>query len=135
MDETAPRPAGRYIHVEPSQLLRLATASGMELAVGDHAVSRVILVADLELVRRTLGLIDQATHLEHEQRVAILEDGHLRVRRLALVLVGEATAQTPDLGRQRCALDRPARHIDLMDALVADVAVAKVPEPVPVVMD
>ena len=128
-------PPGVTLHVEPSQPLGCATALGMELAVGDHAVGRVILVGDLELERRILGLIDQAAHLEDQQRVAVLEDGHLRVGRLALVLVGEAAAQAPDLGGQRRALDRPAGHVDLVDALVADVAVAEVPEPVPVVMD
>src|SRR5262249_2825531 len=36
---------------------------------------------------------------------------------------------------QRGALDGPAGYVDLMNALVADVAVAEIPEPVPVVMD
>ena len=67
----------------------------------------------------------------------------LRVGRLALVVIAEAAAQAEDgLGeggaramtgtRRR---DQPAGFVHLVDALVADVAVAEIPEPVPVVMD
>src|SRR5262249_3709701 len=62
------------------------------------------------------------------------ENSHLGAGRLTLVLVAEPAAEAPDLGRQRGALDGPAGHVDFVDALVADVAVAEVPEPVPVVM-
>src|SRR5262249_24104535 len=40
-----------------------------------------------------------------------------------------------DLRRQRRPRDGPAGDVHLVDALVADVAVAEIPEPVPVVMD
>src|SRR5262249_2610441 len=49
--------------------------------------------------------------------------------------VGKSAAKAPDFGRHRRAFDGPAGDIDFMNALVADVAVAEIPEPMPVVMD
>src|SRR5262249_56666022 len=67
--------------------------------------------------------------------VAELHDGHLHVRRLPLVALGEPAAQAPNFRGQRGPGDGPAGDVDLVDALVADVTDAEVPEPVPVVMD
>src|SRR5207253_9957860 len=44
-------------------------------------------------------------------------------------------AQAEDAARQSGPGDCPAGLVDLVDALVADVAVAEVPEPVPAVMN
>src|SRR5207248_8192146 len=57
------------------------------------------------------------------------------VRRLPLVLVAEPAADAEDRARQRPVLDGPAGDVHLVNALVADVAVAEIPEPVPVVVD
>ena len=98
-------------------------------------------VADL-LAVEALGL--QAADLEDELGVAVVHDGDLGVGRLALVAIAEPAAQAEDgLGERRAGAvpararsrDQPAGNVHLVDALVADVAVAEVPEPVPVVMD
>src|SRR5207237_4113974 len=47
----------------------------------------------------------------------------------------EPAAQTNDAPRQRGVGYAPAGDVHLVNALVADVAVAEIPEPVPVVMD
>src|SRR5262249_23321018 len=47
----------------------------------------------------------------------------------------EASAEAPDPARQPGVRDGPAGDVHLVDALVADVAVAEIPEPVPVVVD
>src|SRR5439155_10167155 len=49
--------------------------------------------------------------------------------------VGESSAQAPHLGRQGGPFDRPARHVEFVNALVANVAIAEIPKPMPVVMD
>ena len=66
----------------------------------------------------------------------------LGVGRLALVVVAEPAAEAEHglgegraAGRRARSRDQPAGDVHLVDALVADVAVAEVPEPVPVVMD
>ena len=98
-------------------------------------------VADL-LPVETSGL--QAADLEDELGVAEVHDADLGVGRLPLVVIAEPAAQADDgLGERRAGAvparargrDQPAGDVHLVDALVADVAVAEVPEPVPVVMD
>ena len=75
----------------------------------------------------------QAAHLEDQLRVAEIHDRDLRVRRLSLVLVAEATAQADHALGERGAGNAPAGDVHLMHALIADVAIAGVPEPVPVI--
>src|SRR5690606_22833038 len=58
-----------------------------------------------------------------------------RVRGFALVFISESAPQAPDAIGERCSGNTPAGDIHLMDTLVADLAVAEVPEPVPVVVD
>ena len=77
-------------------------------------------------------------HLEfHHLLLAALvefEGGVQGVGRLLVVVEHEVAADGADLGRILHA-QAPARDIHLVDALVADVAVAVVPEPVPVVVE
>ncbi len=89
-----------------------------------------------------LGL--QAADLEDELGVAVVHDADLGVGRLALVVIAEPAAQAQDgFGESRAGAvparaggrDQPAGDVHLMDPLVADIAVAEVPEPVPVIMD
>ena len=54
---------------------------------------------------------------------------------LYIVIDGEPSPQANDHFRQRVLLQAPAGHVHLVHALVADVAVAVVPEPVPVVVE
>src|SRR5262249_15135795 len=107
----------------------VAVDEGTSLKVGD--------VADLGAVVGTGG---EAADLEDELRVAVVNDGDLGVGRLALVLVAEAAAHADDrlrIGRAGSSRggDEPAGDVHLVDALVANVAVAEIPEPVPVVVD
>src|SRR5262249_9699474 len=76
----------------------------------------------------------QAAHLEDELSLAVVKDAYLSASRLALVLEADASAEADDtLGESRTG-DRPAGPVHFMDALVADVAVAEVPEPMPAVV-
>src|SRR5207253_4213155 len=49
--------------------------------------------------------------------------------------VTEPAAQADDAPRQCSARNAPAGFVDLVDALIADVAVAEIPEPVPAVVN
>src|SRR5438045_1556099 len=80
----------------------------------------------------TLGW--QAADLEDELRLAVVEEGQLRVGGLALIGVTESAAEAEDALGQRGAGDHPAGLVHLVDALVADVAVAEIPEPMPIIM-
>src|SRR5205823_168744 len=78
--------------------------------------------------------------LEDELGLAEVHDADLSVGRLPLVVIAEPAAEAEHgLGVSRAGTrgtrDQPAGDIHLVNALVADVAVAEVPEPVPVVMD
>ena len=87
------------------------------------------------LVIFAVPAVDQSAVLEDDLRPAEVDDGQLRVRRLALVLVAEAAAQADALVRHGPLGHRPAGNVHLMHPLVADLAVAEVPEPVPVVVN
>src|SRR5437879_570595 len=80
----------------------------------------------------TLGW--QAADLEDELRLAVVEEGQLGVGSVALVRITEPAAEAEDALGQRRAGDHPAGLVHLMDALVADVAVAEIPEPMPIIM-
>src|SRR5207247_660708 len=59
----------------------------------------------------------------------------LRVGRLAVIDVAEASADADHRLGQPLLAEAPAGDVHLVDALVAEVAVAVVPDPVPVVVD
>ena len=79
-------------------------------------------------------LTDRRSELQHLVDFRIQEGGNLRVRRFLIVVEQEMPAHRLNPARQADA-EAPAGHVHLVDALVADVAVAVVPEPVPVVVD
>src|SRR5439155_3640912 len=76
----------------------------------------------------------QAAHLEDQPLLAVVVDADLRVGRLAVVGVAEAAADADDRTADVVAAQAPAGDVHLVDALVAQVAVAVVPGPVPVVV-
>jgi hypothetical protein len=80
------------------------------------------------------GPLGKAPDFEDDARPAIVEDHHLRIGGLAVVNVSQAASDAHDARREFHLADRPSRHVHLVDALVAQVAVAGVPNPVPVVM-
>src|ERR1019366_8402783 len=76
----------------------------------------------------------QAAHFKNQRRSFVIVDDDLRVGRLAVILVTDASADAERVTRQSGLTEKPARDIHLVNALVADVAVAVSPEPMPFVM-
>src|SRR5579862_4698917 len=76
-----------------------------------------------------------AADFKHDFAVAVIECGDLGIGRLLIVIVDVLAAGGDDGHGQAGTAEAPARDIHLVDALVADVAVAGVPEPVPVVAE
>src|SRR5215468_4761937 len=76
----------------------------------------------------------QAAYLEDQLTVAVVENANLRVGGLAVVDVAEATADAESRAAQLVLAQAPAGDVHLVDALVAQVAVAVVPDPVPIVV-
>src|SRR5262249_27511610 len=85
--------------------------------------------ADAEELRRL-----QAAHLEHELDLPVIEERDLRVGRWPLILIPEPPPEAHHRFRKPHA-EAPARHVHLVHALVSNVAVSRVPHPVPVVVD
>src|SRR5262249_2606178 len=119
--------------VEPGQHLSLGRKShSVETVADEVAVAAMEDVAD----RGPFVVLGrQATYLEDQFAVAVVEDTKLRVGRLAVVDVAEATAEAENALAQLLLPQAPAGNIHLMNALVAQVAVAVVPLPMPVVVE
>src|SRR5437868_4503548 len=66
----------------------------------------------------TITIRSEAAHLEDQFCRAVIENGHLRVGRLALVGVAEAAADGKNAAWQRGAGDGPASDVHLVNALV-----------------
>src|SRR5207237_4825346 len=111
------------------------------VAGNHHAVGSLPDVADI--VRRLDAGLDigerapgrQAADLEDQLGIAVIEDADLRIGGLAVVLIAEAAADADDRFRQFVLTQPPAGLVHLVNALVAEVAVAVVPLPVPVVVE
>src|SRR5437879_3385176 len=76
----------------------------------------------------------QATDFEYQFGVTVGHHRDLRVGGFAVVDVPEAAADTEDGPGQAVLAQPPAGHVHLVDALVAQVAIAVVPDPMPVVV-
>ena len=90
------------------------------------------------------NLFDRAVHLAvggeavdfgDEGGVGVVMDRDEGVRGLGAVDVAEAAADGDDLSGDFVRVQEPAGDVDLVDRLVAKVAAAVVPEPVPIIMD
>src|ERR1700722_13786237 len=86
----------------------------------------------------------EASDFEDELGITVIHHTDLSIGRLALVAITEAATYTENRLRQSCTGglsirthcgDQPAGFIHLVDTLVADVAVTKIPKPMPVVVD
>ena len=78
----------------------------------------------------------EPAHLEDDRDAVEIVDRDERVGHLPLVLVLESPARADDGSRElRPGRQHPVAHVHLMHALVADVPVAEIPEPVPAVGD
>ena len=76
----------------------------------------------------------QATHFEEDRRDVVIQDSQHGVGRVAIVVVTESPANTAHTAGKLVHTQGPAAHIHLMDALVSQVAVARLELPVPVVV-
>ena len=133
-DEAAPVAARRHLAGRDLELLALVAALGVVLVADNPAaVLEVILVLHLALV----AFVVHVSHVEeHRLPIRVLGDAKHRIGGLPLVVPLEAAADRhrAHRGGQR-RVHRPACHIKLVRALVVQVAVAGLPEPVPVVVD
>ena len=80
------------------------------------------------------GLVGQAADFEDQRRRRIVVEHDLGVRRLAVVHVAQPPADAPHARRQFVDAQEPAGQVHLVNALVADVAVAGGPDPMPIVV-
>ena len=87
-----------------------------------------------EVPAHRLGGVEPAQLSDDHGAVFVHPGDVLGIRRLPLVLVAEAAAGRMHADRQLLA-HAPAQDIDQVDAVVAQLAVAEIPEPVPVVVD
>ena len=133
-DERAPVSARGHLARRQLQRLALVAAFGVVLAAGDlAAILEVVFVHHLLLVALVVHVADVEEHL---LAVGVLGDAEHGVGRLALVLPLESPAQRHHPHRVHHILaQRPLRDVELVRALVVHVAVARLPEPVPVVVD
>ena len=84
--------------------------------------------------RRVARLSRQAAHFEDDRRRLVVDERNLRIRRLGVVVVDEPPADAHRPRRRGRVAARPPAHVHLVNALVPDVPVSRVPEPVPIVM-
>src|ERR1051325_1659720 len=80
------------------------------------------------------GLLRQAAHFKYQRRLGVIVIHDLRVRRLAIVLVPQPATDTPHARRQFVHAQEPPADVHLVNALVAQIAAAVVPDPMPVVV-
>jgi len=102
------------------------------VALGDLLAGRATIKGHFV---RYLALSLETAHFEDQQSFTIIKHGDLRIRCLALIGVSKSAADADHAFGKRRTGNQPSSNIHLMYALVADVAVARVPEPVPVVMN
>lgn len=125
------------LEVDFAEVLALTLSVFKELALADDAGFEVEFVVDD--AGEVAHFADEAAGFEDELGLAVIKDGELHVGGLGLVgvvgAVDVASADGNDGFWEGGVFDGPAGDIHLMNALVAHVAVAEVPEPVPVVVD
>lgn len=137
VDEVFKNVALVELEVDFAEVLAFAAPVFKELALADDAGFKV------EFVVHNAGEVahfaDEAAGFKDELSLAVIKDGQLHVGGLTLVGVVGAVDITPAEGDDRFGeggvFDGPAGDVHLMNALIAHVAVAEVPEPVPVVVD
>src|SRR5262249_9194985 len=124
---------------EPALVAEGVLVAGREVAVRpvEDAADRIVAIeeaaAQAGLVVRDPVPDFELQHLATAARLVEFERAVEHVGRLLVVVEHEVAADGGDPGREGDA-EAPARSVHLVDALVAKVAVAGVPEPVPVVV-
>src|SRR5689334_10092572 len=114
---------------------------GLGSFVPSHSDSKAPVGADVQVgfgpekvPAHRLGGI-QAPQLSYDHGTVFVHPGDvLRIGSLCLILVAESAAGRMYADRQPLA-HAPSENVDQVDAVVAEFAVTKIPEPVPIVMD
>ena len=83
---------------------------------------------------RVTFLSGQAAHLKDNRGRLVVQERNLRVGRLSIIVVSEPPPDAHHPRGQLCLAKRPATHVHLVNSLVAHIAVAGRPYPVPIVM-
>ena len=136
-DEALPvSPRGHVARLKVERLEGSAPRSsdGVLSLAGDHAaIFQVVFIEDLVFVAFVAHIADVE---EHGLPIGVFGHREHRVGRLSLIVPLEAA---PDGHRadgvRLVVVDRPLSHIQLVGSLVVEVAVACLPEPMPVVGD
>src|SRR5712691_833660 len=130
---------GPLVAAEPALIAEVVFAAGGEVSVrsvedvADCVVAVEQTAADAGfIVRDPMPDLD-LHHLATAVRPIEFEDAVERVRRFLVVIEHEVAADRGDAVRERDT-EPPASGIHLVDRLVAEVPVSRVPDPVPVVM-
>src|SRR5439155_20175348 len=99
--------------------------------IGGESVHVASAPAPVGLTRFVLG---QPAHFEDQRCLLVIVVNDERIRGLPVVLVAKASTRAPDPRRQLAFAKKPSGDVHLMYGLVADVAVANVPVPMPVIV-
>ncbi len=79
-------------------------------------------------------LLGHSRNLEEDRDWFIIVEYKLGIGRLTVIVPAETSAHTDDSRRKFILTNNPTAHVHLVDSLVAQVAVAGVPDPMPVEM-
>src|SRR5579884_726839 len=112
------------------EVLDLAAADGLD----EVAIMVFAAVPDIADPGAEQSLGQESAHLKNQLTVAVIEDTNLRVGGLAIVEVAVAAADAENAFGQLLLVQPPTRLVHLVNALVAQVAVTGVPDPVPIVV-
>ena len=81
-----------------------------------------------------LGPRRQSAHFKDERRRRVIVEDNHGVGRGAVIDVAKPATDTQDARRQRRLAQGPAPHVHLVNALIAEVAVAGGPDPMPIIV-
>src|SRR5262249_41257111 len=119
--------------LERLQLLALGGEDDAGIVAGaDEVAFRA--VEDIAYLGAQQVFARQAAHFEVQVAIAVVEEADLGVGGLAVIDVAEAAADAEHALGQLVLAEAPAGLIHLVDTLVAEIAVAVVPGPVPIVV-
>ena len=133
-DEGTPVAARRHIAIRRLDRLTLRTPLGVVLATYNaSAVFEIVFVFDLPLV----ALVIHIANIEEDLlSVGILRHGEHRVGGLTLIFPLKATTDRHCAdGMGLVGIDSPASDIELVSSLIVQIAVAGLPEPMPVIVN
>jgi hypothetical protein len=81
-----------------------------------------------------VGARGQSTHLENQWSWFVIVKDNQSVGRCAIIVIAQAPTHTPDARRELGLPENPSADIHLVDTLVAEIAVACWPDPMPIIV-